>query len=299
MAKLPTIVLGFLALSIFAARAQDHLEPEFKLVRPSTPPGVTMIVHELAKYPEHTVQMIAYVPEGAGPFAAILQIHGGGWNSRQVENDKPLAERLAVAGYVTAIVSYRLSTEAKYPACLHDCKAAIRFLRAKSAELKIDPTRIGVMGGSAGGHLSALTAMTNGMKEFEGEGPYPEQSSAVQACVAMAATMDLVAANGNNTNRNELQLFGKTREEAPDLFVRASPLTHVRAGVPPVLFIEGEKDRPKLGRAEMMEKLTALGIDTEVRTLKYAPHPFWMSQPWLDQTVEIADGFFQGTLGKP
>jgi pectinesterase len=102
------------------------------------------------------------VPEKAGVYPAILDIHGGGWSSRQVENDKPMMERLAVRGFVTALIAYRLSSEAKYPAALSDCKSAVRYLRANAAKFKLDPERIGVMGGSAGGHLTGLLAMTNG-----------------------------------------------------------------------------------------------------------------------------------------
>ncbi len=73
----------------------------------------------------------------------------------------------------------------------------------------------------------------------------------------------------------------------------------MRAGVPPTIFIEGEKDTVKIGRAEMQDKLRALGIETATHTLKDAPHPFWMSQPWLDETVEIAAAFFKKHLGEP
>src|SRR6185295_5987494 len=121
-------------------------------------------------------------------------IHGGGWSARQVKSDKPMMERLATNGFVTALVAYRLSGDAKYPAALNDCKSAIRYLRAHAAEFKIDPARIGVMGGSAGGHLTGLVAMTSGKPEFEGDGPNREQSSTVQAAIVMAATMDLVEA---------------------------------------------------------------------------------------------------------
>jgi pectinesterase len=192
-----------------------------------------------------------------------------------------------------------LSTEAKYPAAIHDCKAALRCLRAHAKELKLDPERIGCMGGSAGGHLSGLTAMTTGLAEFEGEGPFKDQSSSVKACIVMAATQDLIAANTGKKNEGAVLFFGASADEKPDLYKAASPITHVRAGVPPTIFIEGEKDSLKIGRAEMMEKLKALGIETAVHTLKDAPHPFWMSDPWCAETVEIAAAFFKKHLGEP
>jgi pectinesterase len=273
--------------------------PKWKKVLPQTPPGVTMTEETIWEHPEHNVTLVIYTPDKPGRYPAILDIHGGGWKDRQVEADKPMMERLAARGFVTAIVSYRLSGEAKYPAAVYDCKAALRWLRAHAAQYKIDPAHIGVMGGSAGGHLSGLVAMTSGLPKFEGDGPNREQSSAVQACIVMAATQDLIAANSAKTSDGAVAFFGATCAENPELFRAASPITHVRAGVPPTIFIEGEKDSLKIGRAEMQDKLRALGIETALHTLKDAPHPFWMSQPWLDETVEIATAFFKKNLGEP
>jgi acetyl esterase/lipase len=273
--------------------------PKWKQVAPQTPPGVTLITEVLARHPEHDVELLVYIPDRPGLYPAILDIHGGGWRARQVQSDRPMMERLATRGFVTALVSYRLSGEAKYPAALDDCKAAVRYLRAHAARFKIDPDHIGAMGGSAGGHLSGLLAMTSGLTEFEGDGPNREFSSCVQACIVMAATADLVAASKNQTNPSAIAFFGGTCAELPELYAKASPITHVRSGVPPTIFIEGEKDSLKVGRAEMQEKLRALGIETSLHTLKDAPHPFWMSQPWLDQTVDIAADFFRKQLGAP
>jgi pectinesterase len=282
-----------------ATPAANPAKPKWQKVLPTTPPGYTLVTKEVAVYPEHTVTLTLYVPDKPGSYPAVLDIHGSGWKQRQVEADRPMMERLAARGFVTGIVAYRLSTEAKYPAALYDCKAAVRYLRAHAAELKIDPERIGVMGGSAGGHLTGLLAMTSGQPEFEGDGPNREQSSAVKAVIVMAATQDLVAANKDKTGEGTVEFFGATCAENPELYARASPITHVRAGVPPTIFIEGEKDTLKIGRAEMQEKLRALGIETALHTLKDAPHPFWMSQPWCDETVEIAAAFFKKHLGEP
>ena len=155
------------------------------------------------------------------------------------------------------------------------------------------------MGGSAGGHLSGLTAMTTGLAGFEGDGPFKDQSSAVKACIVMAATQDLIASNRDKTGEGSVLFFGASAQDQPEIYKAASPITHVRAGVPPTIFIEGEKDTLKIGRAEMMEKLKALGIETAVHTLKDAPHPFWMSDPWCAQTVDIAAVFFKKHLGGP
>ena len=299
-------VVAVLALSLISLNAADAKKaaadptaPKWKKVFPSTPPGVTCTTNVLAEYPEHTVTMVVYSPDKPGKYPAILDIHGGGWQKRQVESDKPMMERLAARGFVTALVSYRLSGEAKYPAALDDSKAAVRWMRANAKKFKIDPERIGVMGGSAGGHLSGLLAMTSGLKEFEGKGPYQKESSSVKACIVMASTMDLAAAYGEKTSTNVVAFLSGTGKEVPEVYKQASPITHVRKGVPPTIFIEGEKDTLKIGRAEMQEKFRALGIETEVYTLKHAPHPYWMSEPWVSETVEIADKFFKKHLGVP
>ena len=299
VAALLSIILAQPADAQPPATSAAPAKPKWQKVLPETPPGFTVVTKDVAVYPEHTVTLTLYVPDKAGSYPAVLDIHGGGWKARQVEQDRPMMERIAARGFVTGIVAYRLSTEAKYPAALHDCKAAVRFLRAHAAELKIDPARIGVMGGSAGGHLSGLLAMTTGKAEFEGDGPNREQSSAVKAAIVMAATQDLVAANKDKTSEGAVEFFGATAAENPTLFAQASPITHVRAGVPPIIFIEGEKDTLKIGRAEMQEKLRSLGIETALHTLKDAPHPFWMSQPWCDETVAIAAAFFKKHLGEP
>jgi pectinesterase len=300
------LILGStLALAISAAEkkadtrttAAKTSAPKWQKIPPQTPAGFTCTTNVVVVHPEHTVTVIVYSPDRPGRYPCILDIHGGGWQARQVESDKPMMERLAQRGFVTALTTYRLSHEAKYPAALHDCKSTVRYLRANAATFKIDPERIGVMGGSAGGHLSGLLAMTSGLPEFEGDGPHREQSSAVKACVVMAATQDLYAANKDkSTSTNVVNFFGGTAAERPDVYRAASPITHVRPGVPPTIFIEGERDTLKVGRAEMMAKLRALGIETAVHTLPDAPHPFWMSQPWCDQTVEIAAEFFSRHL---
>lgn len=281
-----------LSLLLLASPIFGQEAPKWKKVLPNLPD--TLILHEKVEcsHPgDFSIPLDIYVPQAEGVYPAILLIHGGGWKQRQIEADKPLAERLALRGYVVAQVAYRLSTEAQYPAALHDCKAALRFLRAHAAEFKIDPLAIGVAGGSAGGHLSGLVGMTGGIASLEGEGGNPEQSTAIKACAVMAATMDLVEANKTSNSEGYVLFLGPIAENRAS-YVEASPITHVSKESPPTLFIEGEKDTLKIGRAEMQEKLRTLGVPTEIVTLKNAPHPYWMSQPWLDEAVKAMGDWF-------
>ena len=302
------LIIGLIACSTVALSVEPTpsptpaaaAKPKWQRLYPQVPPGITQFTEVVAAYPEHTVTVTIYVPDAPGTYPAILDIHGGGWAARQIEQDKPMMERLAARGFVTALVAYRLSGEAPYPAALADCKSALRFLRTHAARFKIDPARIGCMGGSAGGHLSGLVGMTSGLEAFEGDGPWKPAPSTVQACIVMAATQDFVAAYRDKpTPASVAAFFGGNFTERTDVFTAASPITHVRPGVPPTIFIEGEKDSLKIGRAEMQEKLRAVGVETALHTLPDAPHPFWMSQPWCDQTVEIASAFFKKHLGEP
>lgn len=287
--------LALLALPGLAL-AQQQSAPKFKKAESKLPESVTLHENVECSHPgDFTVLLNVYVPKKDGSHPGILLIHGGGWQKRQIDADKPLAEKLAERGFVVAQVAYRLSTDAKYPAALHDCKAALRFLRAHAAEYKLDVDRLGVMGGSAGGHLSGLMGMTGGKKSLEGTGGNPEQSTAVKACVVMAATMDLVASNKEKNGEAQILFFGPFSEKQ-EVYAEASPVTHVGKTSPPTLFIEGEKDTFKVGRPEMQEKLRGYGVPTELLTLKDAPHPFWMSQPWLDETVKAAGDWFEKYL---
>ena len=298
--RISTFLIMKLALLLLLALASPLLAadpaPKFKGVKPNLPDTLTLNEKvECARYGDVSIPLDIYVPKAEGTYPAVLLIHGGGWKQRQVVNDKPLAERIAVKGYVVAQVAYRLSTEAKYPAALYDCKAALRFLRANAAKYKIDPTRIGVTGGSAGGHLSALVGMTGDMKNLEGDGGSAGQSTGVKACIVMAGGMDLVKANEPKNGEGTILFIGPITEKR-DLYVEASPITHVSKNSPPTLFIEGEKDTLKIGRAEMQEKLRAAGVPTELITLKDAPHPYWMSQPWLDETADATVKWFDKYL---
>ncbi|TDM09843.1 MAG: alpha/beta hydrolase [Ideonella sp. MAG2] len=129
-------------------------------------------------------KMDIYMPAGAGPFPAVVLIHGGAFKAGDKAMDAANAATLVANGYVAVAINYRLSGEAKFPAAVHDAKAAVRYIRAKASEYRINPDKIGVWGASAGGHLSAMLGTTGGDTYLEGtEGAYLGVSSRVQASV--------------------------------------------------------------------------------------------------------------------
>jgi acetyl esterase/lipase len=136
---------------------------------------------EYHRVPGKVLQLDLYLPaRQPAPCRLIIWIHGGAFRTgdrRQGVEALPLVEK----GYAVASITYRLSQEAIFPALIHDCKTAVRWLRAHAALYGFDPGRFGAWGPSAGGYLVSFLGTTAGVAEFEGSGPYQQQSSAVQA----------------------------------------------------------------------------------------------------------------------
>jgi acetyl esterase/lipase len=178
----------------------------------------------------------------------IVWVHGGAWRSGS-RKDMPLGG-LVDRGYAVASVDYRLSTEARFPAQVHDIKAAVRFLRAKAGDYGYDASKVTVAGNSAGGHLAALVGVTNGDKELEGRvGPHLVEKSDVQAIVSLYGMSNLTTILAQSTPHGlsvrvpALQLLlGGQPEEVPDLAKLASPVFHVDGNDPPLLLLHGDQD---------------------------------------------------------
>jgi acetyl esterase/lipase len=248
-----------------------------------TPAGVT--VHrdvEFAKIGERRLLLDLYVPEKAdGPLPLIVWVHGGGWQSGNKRNCK--ATGLSGKGYVVASVGYRLSGEAPFPAQIHDCKAAVRWLRANAKTYKIDPKHVGAWGSSAGGHLVALLGTSGDVKALEAtELGNADQSSRVQAVCNFYGPGNIVTVLKQRRVRNQkpsgafYKLFGGPIDEKQDLIRLASPVTHISKDDPPFLLVHGEKDRvvPYAQSVEFDKALKAGGVESTFHTVKGAGHGF-------------------------
>ncbi len=241
-----------------------------------------------------------YVPNGEGPHPAVMLVHGGGWIGGTKEAFRPTAQALAQRGFVAATVEYRLATEAPFPGAVEDCKAALRWLRANAATYHLDPNRIGAVGGSAGGHLVGMVATTSDPARFEGVGGTPDQSTTLQAAVLMGAGVDQAtrARETPKPIKSQLIFFGGPYSEKKEIYEAASPITHVSAKTPPMLFIEGEFDQPGLRYIEMRQKLDALGVPNRLVVVQGGKHGCWGSNPWfLPMVEEIAD-FLKSRLAR-
>jgi len=214
----------------------------------------------------------------SGRLPAVVCIHGGGFRAGNRESYLPLCIRLAQHGYVAATVSYRLSPRDQFPAPVHDVKAAVRWLRANAARFGVDPDRIGVTGGSAGGHLALFLGLTGGVAEFEGSGPYPEQSSHVACVVNYYGPTDFTKSYGRSVDAAEvLPLFlGGDLEHDRGAHIKASPLNWVSPSAAPVLTIHGTEDKYVAYEQAVWlnERLKDAGVETELETLEGAGHGF-------------------------
>lgn len=234
-----------------------------------------------------------------GKRTAVLIVHGGGWRSGNRSQHYPMAQRLAKLGYVCFTPEYRLSTEALFPAAVHDIKSAIRWVRANAGKYNIDTTRIVVTGFSAGGELAAFMGSTNGyLTEFQGSECSLSNSGLVQGIIDIDGTLSFVhAESGEGDDSKKISAatywFGYTKKENFALWERASPLTHAGPHSPPTLFINSSVARMHAGRDDYIKILDSWKIYTEVFSFADAPHSFCLFDPWFEPTIQKMDDFLK------
>jgi acetyl esterase/lipase len=192
------------------------------------------------------LKMDIYFPDSnENTWPALVYLHGGAWISGDKGSDTGFLDRLALtqAGFLVASVNYRLGPKYKFPAMIEDVKCAVRYLRAHSRELNIDPNRIGAWGASAGGHLAALLGLTDTSAGWD-VGEYLDQSSRVQAVVDINGPTDLNTTwfDANVDQGIALDVFG-TADFSDPIFKLASPLNYVTPDAPPFFIIHGDSDK--------------------------------------------------------
>jgi acetyl esterase/lipase len=239
-----------------------------------------------------------YLPKaGAGPFPAVVYIHGGGWVNGSKTAFQRQAAYMATKGFVGACIQYRLSGEAKYPAAIHDSKAAVRWVRANAARYNVDPDKIGAAGGSAGGHLVGLLGTTAGMPAFEGDEGNVGVSSRVRAVAAFNPAVDLVMfgkkASGDTEN-SVAAFLGCPYGANTKLWADATPLTHAGKDSAPFLFLHGTADTtvPYQQSVDMMNKLKAAGVHAEIFSAEGAKHGFFNAPPFFEPGLKRMEEFF-------
>ena len=222
-----------------------------------------------------------YVPRGRGPHPLILYIHGGGWrgghtrHSGALSNFPQVLASLAAEGFTVASLEYRLSGEARYPAQLQDANAALRFLRTNAAQYRIDPARVGLWGGSAGGHLAALTALTCRDTSLD---PNAADDQCVQAVVTWYGVYDfaLMAARPEGGGDAERRLLGCSERCPAETLARVSPVSFIDPSDPAFLLIHGDDDRVvPVNQSHAGEaRLRAAGVPVEAIYIPGVDHSF-------------------------
>ncbi len=256
-----------------------------------------------AKVGEHELKLDVFwnkTAENAMPL--IVCVHGGAWTAGS--KDWCPALRMVKSGYVVSSINYRLSQHSPFPAQIHDCKAAIRWLRANARKYHIDPKRIGVWGGSAGGHLVALLGTTAGNKELEGTvGGNLEQSSRIQAVCDFFGPTDLFDFYRDKENRHYDytttvvdKLLGGPIAEKKELAESANPVNHVTADDSPFLIMHGDKDDlvPMRHSNILYEALKKAGVESKLHVVRGSGHGF--GGPEINK---MTDEFFDRHLKAP
>lgn len=231
---------------------------------------------------------VIFPEQGEKKSPCIVWICGGAWMQMSTNAHLAYLSDLARRGFVVASVQYRTSNEALFPGQLEDIKAAIRYLRAHAGRYCIDTEHFGVMGESAGGHLTAMTALTGDKKEYD-KGWYTEFSSRVQAACPWYLPADISAMpevdNRDMQAAPESLLIGMNaalhREEA----LKACPVTYVTKDAPPFLLLHGTCDRtvPFSQSEAMYEALQSKGADVRLVAIEGADHAdlqFFQREVW-------------------
>ena len=237
---------------------------------------------------QHLQVNLAQPKDGAGPFPAIVCIHGGGFRAGKRESYDKLLLTLAQHGYVAITVTYRLAPAYPFPAAVHDCKAA---------QYHVDPTRIGTLGGSAGGHLAQFLGVTAGVPQFEGEGNL-DQSSAVSCVVNFFGPSDFTKSYDKSVDAKDVLplFFGGDLSTKRKEHIIGSPLYWVTPNAAPTLCLHGTADEyVAIEQATwLVDKLKAATVEAELIPFEGAGHGLKSVPP--EKTEALLLDFFDKHL---
>jgi acetyl esterase/lipase len=232
----------------------------------------------------------------------IVWIHGGAWDS----GDKVPCPILKMGrlGYAIASINYRLSSVAPFPAQIHDCKAAIRWLRANADRYGLEANRIGVFGASAGGHLAALLGATANVPELEGDAN-PGYSSQVQAVCVLYPPTDLSQLSASPdfltaTNNPVATLLGGPINQRQALADLANPIKHASRDDAPFFILHGKRDKtvPEMQSILLYSALTKAGVRADFRSLN-GGHGAWPSTTIASEINYFFNRNLQSLHAKP
>ncbi len=264
------------------------------------PDGVT--AHrdiEYARVDDHSLQLDLYLPDSPSSNSKktkpplLMWVHGGGWRNGDKGRINSMFIQLVGEGYAAASINYRLNGLAGHPEHIHDCKAAVRWLRANAEEYGYDTTRIGVGGGSAGGHLVLMLGMTANVEELEGNiGEHLDQSSRVAAVLDLFGPSDFVTFSKGNSR------FRSRHQVPADRLLSASPLHYLTDDDAPVLIFQGDEDSTvPLSQSELQhDRYQKAGLESTLHIIAGAGHG---GPQFSDETrYALAKAFFEKHLSE-
>lgn len=262
-----------------------------------------------------TLAMDILQPDSKEPLPLIVFITGGGFMMAPKNNWVQQRMKLAEAGYVVASIEYRHAPLSKFPAPIQDCKLAIRWLRAHAAQYNIDVNRVGVLGNSAGGYLSAFMGVLNDNREFD-VGDFLDQSSNILCAADIFGISELMSIGDDYPEEvrklhdspgitEAMWVKGVPGFSGPDGGVKdfpeeakkASPLYYVSEKTVPMLFMHGDADKSVSPSQtdKMYQALRAKGIDAERYIVPGAPHggPYWVQEPVIKVMIDFFDKYMK------
>lgn len=252
------------------------------------------------------LKMTLLVPRTQEAKPAIVYYPGGGFTSANHEKFIEMRMALAKAGFVVAAAEYRTVPD-RYPALINDAKAAVRYLRAHARKFGIDPQRIGVIGDSAGGYVAQMMGTTNGEKQFD-TGDFTEVSSDVQAAVTIYGISNLMnIGEGYPEAIQEVHkspavteallihgpafadFAGESILSDPQKALEASPIGHIKQGMPPFLIMHGSADKlvSPIQSEQLYRALTEKGNQADYIEVEGAGHGdlYWFQPAIIDTVV--------------
>jgi alpha-L-fucosidase 2 len=262
-------------------RLARWLRDRLRLTAGHEPHASDRLTKDIVYDEERNLRLDAYVPPGAGPFPAVVLVHGGGWEAGdKVTYITPLFEPLARAGFAWFSIDYRLTPEVRHPEQMDDLRRAVAFVRSQAARFRVDPKRLAVIGESASGQMAALLAT---------------EDRGLAAVVSFYGVYDFPAMVADASPRSLLRrLFGRGTldDEARGTLARYSPITHVHAQMPPLLLVHGTAERLWAQGTAMRDRLAAVGAPHEMVALEGAPHGMenWEGRPeWAGYKTQVIE----------